>query len=110
LSKNIIEITYIIHWAQITCRAFSGSPKDEAALGDSQTFLGVGKILAIASGAYLEKQESSIRGSGYVVDSLEAAMWCFDHVQSLKEVVLMAADLGDDADTKAAVCGQVARA
>jgi ADP-ribosyl-[dinitrogen reductase] hydrolase len=73
-------------------------------MGDSQTFLGVGEILAIASGAYLEKQESSIRGSGYVVDSLEAAMWCFSH--ALKEAVLMAADLGDDADTKARYVGR----
>ncbi|HWP24082.1 MAG TPA: ADP-ribosylglycohydrolase family protein [Candidatus Binatia bacterium] len=95
---------------RIICRALSGSSKDEVALGDSQTFAGSEKIVAIARGAYLEKQESSVRGSGYVVDSLEAAMWCFAHTHSFKEAVLMAANLGDDADTTAAVCGQVAGA
>jgi ADP-ribosyl-[dinitrogen reductase] hydrolase len=96
--------------ARILCRALSGSSKDEVALGDSKTFVGSEKIVAIARGAYLEKKESSIRGSGYVVDSLEAAMWCFARAQSFKEAVLMAANLGDDADTTAAVCGQVAGA
>lgn len=95
---------------RIICRALSGSPKNEVILGDSQTFVGSEKIAAIARGAYLETQESNIRGSGYVVDSLEAAMWCFAHAHSFKEAVLMAANLGDDADTTAAVCGQVAGA
>lgn len=51
-----------------------------------------------------------VRGSGYVVESLEAAMWCFIHTDSFKDTILMAANLGDDADTTAAVCGQVAGA
>jgi len=97
-------------FARIICRALSGRPKDEVILGDSQTFVGSEKIVAIARGAYLEKQESGIRGSGYVVDSLEAAMWCFAHADSFAEAILMAVNLGDDADTTAAVCGQVAGA
>ncbi len=96
--------------ARIICRALSGSSKDEVALGDSQTFKGAEKIVAIARGAYRQKPEDEIRGSGYVVDSLEAAMWCFVHSDSFEEAVLMAANLGDDADTTAAVCGQVAGA
>ncbi|MFS8860996.1 ADP-ribosylglycohydrolase family protein [Synechococcus sp. B60.1] len=96
--------------ARIICRALSGSSKDEVALGDSQTFVGAEKIVAIARGAYRQKLEDEIRGSGYVVDSLEAAMWCFVRSHSFEEAVLMAANLGNDADTTAAVCGQVAGA
>lgn len=96
--------------ARVICRALSGRPKDEVVLGDSQTFMGSEKIVAIARGAYREKPEEDIRGTGYVVDSLEAAMWCFVHTHTFKDAILMAANLGDDADTTAAVCGQIAGA
>ncbi|MEM3421858.1 MAG: ADP-ribosylglycohydrolase family protein [Candidatus Hadarchaeum sp.] len=97
-------------FARILCRALSGRPKDEVILGDSRTFVGSEKVVAIARGNYLNKPEKDIRGSGYVVDCLEAAMWCFSHTQSFKEAILLAVNLGDDADTTAAVCGQVAGA
>lgn len=45
-----------------------------------------------------------------MVDSLEAALWCFWASSSFSEAVLRAANLGDDADTTAAVCGQLAGA
>ncbi len=54
--------------------------------------------------------ESRIRGSGYVVESLEAALWSFFTTASFEEAVLRAANLGDDADTTAAICGQIAGA
>lgn len=49
-------------------------------------------------------------GNGYVVDSLEAALWCFARTATFEEAVLCAANLGDDADTTAAICGQLAGA
>jgi ADP-ribosyl-[dinitrogen reductase] hydrolase len=45
-----------------------------------------------------------------VVECLEAALWCFWHTDSFEAAVLAAANLGDDADTTAAVCGQLAGA
>lgn len=51
-----------------------------------------------------------ISGSGYVVESLEAALWCFWHTDNFRDAVLAAANLGDDADTTAAICGQLAGA
>ena len=45
-----------------------------------------------------------------MIESLEAALWCFHHSGSFKEAVLMAANLGDDADTTAAIAGQIAGA
>ena len=42
-----------------------------------------------------------------VVDCLEAALWCFHKTTTFKESILAATNLGDDADTTAAVCGQI---
>ncbi len=51
-----------------------------------------------------------IRGTGYVVDALSAALWCFATTETFADAVLRAANLGDDADTTAAICGQLAGA
>jgi ADP-ribosyl-[dinitrogen reductase] hydrolase len=100
--------------ARIIIRALLGRPKDEVALADgfvdSPTFVGSPNIAAIAGGDYRQKSEAMIRGSGYVVECLEAALWCFMHTDTYRDAVLKAANLGDDADTTAAVCGQVAGA
>jgi ADP-ribosyl-[dinitrogen reductase] hydrolase len=68
------------------------------------------RIAAIAEGGYLNKSAGEIRGSGYVVESLEAALWCFHHTDCFEEAVLKAVNLGEDADTTAAICGQLAGA
>jgi ADP-ribosylglycohydrolase len=96
--------------SRIICRALLGRPKEEVAYGDSASFAGTEKIVAIARGTYKEKSEADVCGSGYVVESLEAAMWCFTRADSFADAILMSANLGDDADTTAAVCGQVAGA
>lgn len=68
------------------------------------------KVAAIHARAYAGKREHDIAGSGYSVESLEAALWCFLHTDSFEAAVLRAANLGDDADTTAAICGQIAGA
>jgi ADP-ribosyl-[dinitrogen reductase] hydrolase len=68
------------------------------------------KLQSIADGAYRSKEAGQIRGSGYVVDSLEAALWSFWRTDNFRDAILTAVNLGDDADTTAAVCGQVAGA
>lgn len=45
-----------------------------------------------------------------MVDSLEAALWCFAQTDSFESAIQRAANLGDDADTTAAVCGQLSGA
>ena len=67
-------------------------------------------IKAIARGSYKDKERGAIRGTGYVAESLEAALWCLWRTNSYREAILQAANLGDDADTTAAVCGQLAGA
>jgi ADP-ribosyl-[dinitrogen reductase] hydrolase len=59
---------------------------------------------------FLEKNYRDLKGSGYVLESLEAALWCFWHTHSYADCILAAANLGDDADTTAAVAGQLAGA
>ncbi len=68
------------------------------------------KIQEIAQGAYRHKPLAEIDGSGYVVKSLEAALWCFHTTSDYSAAILAAANLGNDADTTAAICGQVAGA
>lgn len=97
-------------FARMVCRALLGYSKDEVILGDKESFVGSEKITAIARGVYRNKRREDIRGSGYVVESLEAALWCFTQTEQFEDAILMAVNLGDDADTTAAVCGQVAGA
>lgn len=68
------------------------------------------EIAAILAGSYKVKEPPVIKGSGYVVKSLEAALWAFRKTDSFEEGVLMAVNLGDDADTTGAVYGQIAGA
>jgi ADP-ribosyl-[dinitrogen reductase] hydrolase len=96
--------------ASMLCAAFAGGDKEAVALGHDGLRLAEPKLAAIAGGDWLEKSADAIRGSGYVVECLEAALWCFWHTDSFEAAVLAAANLGDDADTTAAVCGQLAGA
>jgi len=68
------------------------------------------KIAAIAAGSFIRKEPPEIRGGGYVVHSLEAALWGFYKTDDFRSGALMAVNLGDDADTTGAVYGQIAGA
>jgi ADP-ribosyl-[dinitrogen reductase] hydrolase len=68
------------------------------------------KIAEIAAGSFKEKEPPEIKGTGYVVDSLEAALWAFHRSDDFKTGALMAVNLGQDADTTGAVYGQIAGA
>src|SRR4051794_10800167 len=52
----------------------------------------------IAAGSYLEKAPPEIRGNGYIVLALEAALWAVASTDSFEAAILAAANLGDDAD------------
>lgn len=68
------------------------------------------EVAAIAAGSYLHREPPTIRGRGYVVASLEAALWAVSRTDDYRAAVLAAANLGDDADTTAAIAGQLAGA
>jgi len=67
-------------------------------------------IQEIAKGSFRQKQPPAIEGSGWVVKSLEASLWAFQAAETFEEAVLKAVNLGDDADTTGAICGQLAGA
>lgn len=90
-------------------RALQGRPKGEV-LALSVLPLASPQLQQIAQGRYLTKSREDIQGSGYVVHSLEAALWCFARHDCFEDAVLEAANLGDDADTTAAITGQIAGA
>jgi ADP-ribosyl-[dinitrogen reductase] hydrolase len=68
------------------------------------------KLANLITGSFISKHMDGVRGSGYCVESLEAALWCFFNTSDFERAVLTAANLGDDADTTAAIVGQMAGA
>lgn len=68
------------------------------------------EAVAEIDGAWRGQPRSSIRGSGYVVHSLQAAVWAVARTTSFRSAILLAANLGEDADTTAAIAGQLAGA
>jgi ADP-ribosyl-[dinitrogen reductase] hydrolase len=108
--------THAARTAVDACAFFAGllvdamSGADRSALLYPQVFHGHREIAAIAGASYIDKNRSEIESSGYVVHTLEAALWCVHQAADFREAVLLAANLGDDADTVAAVTGQLAGA
>jgi ADP-ribosyl-[dinitrogen reductase] hydrolase len=96
-------------FAEMLFYALSGMRKDDVLFHATVQFSSP-KLTAIARGEYNRKPADQIKGTGYVVDSLEAALWCFYQTETFERSVLQAANLGDDADTTAAICGQIAGA
>ncbi len=94
----------------ILYQCLRGAEKAEALTAGGGEIYQSASIGEIARGDYFTKKPSEIQGSGYVVKSLEAALWCFWTTESFEQAVLQAVNLGDDADTTAAICGQVAGA
>ncbi|PQO43615.1 ADP-ribosylglycohydrolase family protein [Blastopirellula marina] len=67
-------------------------------------------IAEVAAGSFRKRRPPEIEGSGYVVKSLEAALWAMHDAADFRTAVLKGVNLGDDADTTGAVCGQLAGA
>jgi ADP-ribosyl-[dinitrogen reductase] hydrolase len=92
------------------CKALSGAGKEEVLFGHGLAEVKSASLRSIATGDYRNKGEAEIHGTGYVVKSLEAALWCFLRTDTFRDAILMAVNLEDDADTTGAVCGQLAGA
>lgn len=68
------------------------------------------KIDAVAAGSFKHKEPPEIKGDGFVVLALEAALWAFHKSTDFRDGALKAVNLGDDADTTGAIYGQIAGA
>jgi ADP-ribosyl-[dinitrogen reductase] hydrolase len=98
-------------YARLIVRALNGA--DKATLLEAWQADGLNlcsKIDTVARGSYKHKGWRQISGSGYVVNSLEAALWAIDNSDTYRDAIILAANLGEDADTTAAVAGQLAGA
>ena len=97
--------------------ALDGRPKDEILAPGFTPVPGywdahplAPEVREVARGSFRAKQPPDIRGTGYAVQSLEAALWAFHHARDFRDGALAAVNLGDDADTTGAVYGQLAGA
>ena len=68
------------------------------------------RVAEIADGSFGRREPPAIKGTGYVIPSLEAALWAFDRSTDFRDGALRAVNLGDDADTTGAIYGQIAGA
>jgi ADP-ribosylglycohydrolase len=97
--------------------ALHGVPKEELLADHYSPIPGywaqkplVKEIDELASGSFTRREPPEIQGTGYVVKSLEAALWAFNKSKSFEDGCLLAVNLGDDADSTGAVYGQFAGA
>ncbi|MGE4303220.1 MAG: ADP-ribosylglycohydrolase family protein [Novosphingobium sp.] len=97
-----------VYYADVLAAAIAGEPRSRVL---SMTASGLSPdIEKIAHGSWRGRPRDRICSSGYVVHTLEAALWCVGRTGDFRSAVLAAANLGDDADTTAAVTGQLAGA
>ncbi len=101
----------------ILCGLMSGERREDVLSGHWQPLQQLMKleplhpaVQEIAAGSYRNRNPPDIRGSGYVVHTLEASLWAFHNADSFDQAVLRVVNLGEDADTTGAVCGQIAGA
>jgi ADP-ribosyl-[dinitrogen reductase] hydrolase len=113
----VVSVDACRYYAGLLVGAVNGVAKDEllearfsptAGYYEQQAL--TGEIDEIAAGSFKDRQPPDIKGRGYVVKSLEAALWAFYQSDDFRSGCLMAANLGDDADTTAAIYGQLAGA
>ncbi|MGO1079784.1 ADP-ribosylglycohydrolase family protein [Inquilinus sp. CA228] len=76
----------------------------------SRPWDGTARIQATARGGWRGQPRALIESSGYVVHTLEAALWAVDRTDSFEDALILAVNLADDADSVGAVTGQLAGA
>jgi ADP-ribosyl-[dinitrogen reductase] hydrolase len=67
-------------------------------------------VRAVAGGGWRGKARAAVRASGYVIHTLEAALWAVGQTESFEDALVLAVNLGEDSDTVGAVTGQLAGA
>lgn len=101
-------VSACIAYADILADAIEGRPRSEVLSPRSDSY--AGKIGPILKGSWRGKPREKVESSGYVAHSLEAALWSVGRTADFRTAILTAANLGGDADTTAAIAGQLAGA
>lgn len=68
------------------------------------------EVSNVAQGSFKKKSRAQIKSTGYVIDSLEAALWAFYNTDNFEDGLVKAVNLGGDSDTIGAIYGQLAGA
>lgn len=89
------------------CEAIGGAGKNALR---GREWGGHATVAGLLAGSWLTKKRSDISSSGYVIDTLEAALWCVQRSETFEDALIAAVNLADDADTVGAVTGQIAGA
>jgi ADP-ribosyl-[dinitrogen reductase] hydrolase len=97
-----------VSYAELLADAIAGASRAE--LLAPRRWDGDADIAKILAGSWRGKPRGTISASGYVVHSLKAALWSVGRSGDYRQSVLSAANLGEDADTTAAIAGQLAGA
>ena len=92
----------------MTADAIEGRTRSEVLTGHVGPWSGA--IGPIVEGSWRGKPRGEVSASGYVAHALEAAVWSVGRGPRFFRAVLHAANLGQDADTTAAIAGQLAGA
>ena len=95
-------------FAELLVEAIGGALKESVL--QAREWDGDAGVAAVAAGSWRSKARDDISSSGYVLHTLEAALWCVGRSESVAEALVLAANLGRDADTVGAVTGQLAGA
>lgn len=88
--------------------AYGGA--DKASMLATSTYAYTTAMGDLARGAYRSKPRDAILSGGYVLESLEAALWSFATTDSFEDALLTAVHLCGDSDTVGAITGQLAGA
>ncbi|WP_332119834.1 ADP-ribosylglycohydrolase family protein, partial [Azorhizobium caulinodans] len=97
-----------VAYAEMTADAIEGAPRSVVLRARTEPYAGA--IAAITQGSWRGRPRTSIRSSGYVGHSMEAALWSVGRSAKFRGAIFTAANLCDDADTTAAISGQLAAA
>ena len=125
ITQAVSSLTHAHPWSTASCYIYleylhnllNGMEKRAAYTGLRENFSAGGVLIDAETFTKFERilrqdistlPESAIKSGGFVIDTLEAALWCFLTTDNYRDAVLKAVNLGDDTDTTAAVTGALA--
>jgi ADP-ribosyl-[dinitrogen reductase] hydrolase len=101
-------VSACVAYANVISDAIEGCPRNEVLRTRDEKY--AGRVKSILRGSWRGARREDIGSTGYVAHSLEAALWSVGRTGNFRDAVLTAANLGGDADTTAAIAGQLAGA
>lgn len=116
LAREQSRLTHGAPQAVEACAFFAGLLReavmgaDKAAVLAPRAWGGHAAVRDVAGGGWRGKGRAEVRASGYVVHTLEAALWAVGRTECFEDALVLAVNLGEDADTVGAVTGQLAGA